>query len=995
MTLQFATVLYSFILGLVFGIGGCLTILVLLYLKITIPKSKVQTEGFVWTSECQNCAEPIAQRGQESEVPVKADLTKEVHKFPHTYSKRGFYEGLIYTIPASRWSRDEISLVWPPPSPNFDIWWASLDQGTLVLKPVCRISSHADLSVRKNKKRDQSSPVKDDCNQNESNRDQTKESKNERHNIHRQPLGIPLEGCTIELVHDGLKGRSDMNRRAPLLLSHSTWPLIENESSFYIFANDPASKQQWLHALNYWCDSRNSERLALADNMYMLFCKLARQSSLLPYPCINHDASLGQENFESQYEDKLSRFRKNSESLQRSSGRRGWKKSSRSEKEGRRQMETTGGNGQPLVDFREKKGMPSLCNLEHGQSNSKPNSGQRDNIGFVCNSSDPQRLDCFIEDLWMGPSRRKRKNEGSSVHSISAPSSPSPSLPRDTHHSSRGSLKDTLDKNASGYELKTGTIAQTNEAMPIDKMSLQHASTSSTSSKELTFADATTKEVKVDYESPLKPTEKSRLHHEIAGVTSIQEKIPNSAEYFVNSLLTRLCFDSFRNPIFTEYIRSRVQGQLARMPMPMWVTSLEVLAIEPGASPPSIANIRYVPCLEDVLAPQVLFDFKYEGNFSVILGRFLIQMLAELQRNFACSQKPIISDLLSINIAAFKIVAECIVDIRDAPAWEHLDNAIARIGGKASMQRNGSGISSMDSLDSDTMGDSASNVHKSESRYSLDQVWEEEKLDAQGMLNEKEGKGIELQSPSPRETDSPGQRGKQLRQHIFGSIRSRTAKTLRNFAEQTASHIKQTPLRISLSFEKLEGTMCAWIPPPPGNRIFWSFLQPPILIMKAKPEIGGRLLKYAVHASRVSSWLQKRMQISFKKNMVYPSGADIPLFLLLALENPCSGCSLPNIHKKFQENSQSKKDKHDHSIKKGKTFANESEEEIIILAENLKETNDPSNDNRRGEVNINKVRPRNPNNLSGSKTTSPDQPLDFPKNDKSFVSIRLHNKTKQ
>jgi len=106
------------------------------------------------------------------------------------------------------------------------------------------------------------------------------------------------------------------------------------------------------------------------------------------------------------------------------------------------------------------------------------------------------------------------------------------------------------------------------------------------------------------------------------------------------------------------------------------------------------------------------------------------------------------------------------------------------------------------------------------------------------------------------------------------------------------------PLRVSLTFELLEGTMCVWMPPPPGDRLFWSFLSPPKLVLRASPEIGGRVLKYAYHASRASAWIQARMELAFRKNMVFPSGGDIPLPLLLPMENPRAADNLPSLREK-------------------------------------------------------------------------------------------------
>ena len=89
--------------------------------------------------------------------------------------------------------------------------------------------------------------------------------------------------------------------------------------------------------------------------------------------------------------------------------------------------------------------------------------------------------------------------------------------------------------------------------------------------------------------------------------------------------------------------------------------------------------------------------------------------------------------------------------------------------------------------------------------------------------------------------------------------------------------------------------MCVWMPPPPGDRLFWSFLEPPRLELRARPQIGGRLVKYAYHASRASAWIQSRMELSFKKNIVFPGGGDFVLPLLMPVDNPRAADGLPGL----------------------------------------------------------------------------------------------------
>ena len=57
-------------------------------------------------------------------------------------------------------------------------------------------------------------------------------------------MGIPLEGCTVELVAEGLQGRSEFIRRAPLALSHASWNLLDGEQAFYLWAGEKRQQER-------------------------------------------------------------------------------------------------------------------------------------------------------------------------------------------------------------------------------------------------------------------------------------------------------------------------------------------------------------------------------------------------------------------------------------------------------------------------------------------------------------------------------------------------------------------------------------------------------------------------------------------------------------------------------------------------------------------------------------------------------------------------------
>jgi hypothetical protein len=158
--------------------------------------------------------------------------------------------------------------------------------------------------------------------------------------------------------------------------------------------------------------------------------------------------------------------------------------------------------------------------------------------------------------------------------------------------------------------------------------------------------------------------------------------------------------------------------------------------------------------------------------------------------------------------------------------------------------------------------------------------YEEEEDDTTEDNDEKRSQATTESSSSKHTTGTTGRRA------LFDSLRHSTANKLRKLANSTAIHIAKMPLRIDLTFKTLEGTLCAWLPPPPGDRMFYAFLNEPQLSIKAVPQLSGRILKFSYHASRASRWIEARMALAFTKNMVYPAGGDIPLPLLFDSDNP-------------------------------------------------------------------------------------------------------------
>ncbi|PSC67060.1 testis-expressed sequence 2 -like, partial [Micractinium conductrix] len=640
---------------------------------------------------------------------------------PHAISLRGEFSGIVYTAPASAWRREDTPGNWPPtcePSHPFRAWEATVSQGTLVLRPLLPPPGAKPPSPPRGTGGGGAQQDKLPAGGGSSTAaeappgaDQAATAAAPAAEPAPAPakVGIPLEGCTVELVVEGLNGRSEWIRRAPLLVAHPQWNLLEGEPAFYLWADDPASKQQWLHALGWWC--QDSERLAAIDAMYAAYCQSMRDRSLLEYP------------------EHVPQLEGGGEPAGGAAGEA---------------AQVAGGGGQPAGARRGWKGW-----------------GNR------------------VQTM-----RRKMQRGRSGAGDF-------PGV--DGELAAGGSVPPSPDKR--------GSLAL--RASPAKPSLLDAAATSAEMSSLDSIIEA-------------------RWMQSRKIQASMRSPQGGLLDYVVNAFVARLAFDLLRRPDFTEYLRARIQRQLGRMQRPEY--------IQPEAA----------------IWPQVMFDMRYQGAFTVTI--------------------------------------EMKVDFREA-GMGRLDQALTRLAqGKPRGSSGGGGPPHAASAPS--MSTAA--------RSALEEA----------MYGEEGGEEEAPGSPQSSAASSAGGGGERgggrKPRGMLGGFRQSAANKLRQLAENTAMTISRIPLRLSLTFTALEGRMVAWIPPPPGNRLFYSFVAPPHLELSARPELAGRLLKYSYHIARVSNWVEQRMRAALTKTVVFPGGGDLLLPMLLSLDHPNAADGLPSLGRYVQ-----------------------------------------------------------------------------------------------
>ncbi|XP_018416733.1 PREDICTED: testis-expressed sequence 2 protein-like [Nanorana parkeri] len=95
--------------------------------------------------------------------------------------------------------------------------------------------------------------------------------------------------------------------------------------------------------------------------------------------------------------------------------------------------------------------------------------------------------------------------------------------------------------------------------------------------------------------------------------------------------------------------------------------------------------------------------------------------------------------------------------------------------------------------------------------------------------------------------------------------------TENEYIKRKMEEMSNTPMLLTVEVQELEGTLAVNIPPPPTDRIWYSFRSPPQVEMKVVPKLGEREVTF-IH---VTEWIEKKLQDEFQKILVMPNMDDL------------------------------------------------------------------------------------------------------------------------
>ncbi|KAJ8251219.1 hypothetical protein GJAV_G00218610 [Gymnothorax javanicus] len=114
--------------------------------------------------------------------------------------------------------------------------------------------------------------------------------------------------------------------------------------------------------------------------------------------------------------------------------------------------------------------------------------------------------------------------------------------------------------------------------------------------------------------------------------------------------------------------------------------------------------------------------------------------------------------------------------------------------------------------------------------------------------------------------------------------------TENEYIKKKIEEVSNTPLLLTVEVQELSGPLAVNIPPPPTDRIWYSFRVPPRLDLRVRPMLGEREVTF----THVTEWIEKKLQREFQKVLVMPNMDDLYLPLMHSgLDSPPSSQHSP------------------------------------------------------------------------------------------------------
>ncbi|XP_035853630.1 testis-expressed protein 2 isoform X2 [Sander lucioperca] len=170
------------------------------------------------------------------------------------------------------------------------------------------------------------------------------------------------------------------------------------------------------------------------------------------------------------------------------------------------------------------------------------------------------------------------------------------------------------------------------------------------------------------------------------------------------------------------------------------------------------------------------------------------------------------------------------------------------------------------------------------------------------LLSEPQGPVGEKGSTPATDGTGGGKTGRKILRFVDKIAKSKYFQraTENEFIKKKFEEMSNTPLLLTVEVQELSGALVVNIPPPPTDRIWYSFCVPPKLDLHVCPKLGEREVTFC----HVTEWIEKKLQDEFQKVFVLPNMDDIYIPLMHSgVDNPQASQPLSSQSQRSQNSS--------------------------------------------------------------------------------------------
>ncbi|NXX20101.1 TEX2 protein, partial [Podargus strigoides] len=281
---------------------------------------------------------------------------------------------------------------------------------------------------------------------------------------------------------------------------------------------------------------------------------------------------------------------------------------------------------------------------------------------------------------------------------------------------------------------------------------------------------------------------------------------------WMNALVGRIFWDFLRERYWAEQVSSKIQKKLSKIKLPYFMNELTLTELDMGTSIPSVLSASS-PTIND-RGLWVDMEVTYSGS---------LQMTLETKMNLCKLGK----------------------------------ESAAEESGLAEAGREGARPRLILLADSDAESSSAGSSD------------EEDVATAEpaGALGER------VPPPGAEGHISSNSTSRKILRFVDKIAKSKYFQkaTENEFIKKKIEEVSNTPLLLTVEVQELAGTLAVNIPPPPTDRVWYSFRVPPQLELKVRPKLGEREVTFL----HVTEWIEKKLKHEFQKILVMPNMDDL------------------------------------------------------------------------------------------------------------------------